>query len=160
MTAIATALPGDHVVATVTVVRNIDVEMITSVLCTAIEGGIGYWSYAEQIVQEDVPESIDSIGFRYVSYVLDIEDKGEGTEFDPEKFCGEWINVHKARVTYDTIVGGIERILKGDPHEIHLHAGNCAIVANAIAENDPGMIDADAADWIVQCGLFGEVVFG
>jgi hypothetical protein len=153
-------LTDEHVIATVKIERPITVGMITSVLCTAIEGGIGYWSYAEGIMHEDVPESIDSIGWRYQSYVLDIGTNGigEGVAFPQEvRYFGD---AHKAKVTYDTIVTGIERILTGDPEKIHLHPDNCAIVASAIAADDPGDIDAAAADWIVQAGLFGEVVYG
>ncbi len=40
------------------------------------------------------------------------------------------------------------------------HTQGAAYIRQALAEDDPGMIDAEAADMIVQVAAFGEIVYG
>jgi len=42
----------------------------------------------------------------------------------------------------------------------HVSDGLRKLIAGADATNDCGDIDAEAADCIVQAGLFGEVIYG
>lgn len=114
-------------------------QFCADVLSTALEGGIGYWSGADNIVRH-----YDQNGhgdFRYVS--ADLYDAEEG------ELLGN--------VQYDTIRKGIERILRG---EVKCNSSITGYVLRGVADNDAGQIDADAADAIVQAGLLGELRFG
>lgn len=143
-----------------------------SIMSTAIEGGIGYWSVARNIkyATPDLEptasgrQHVDSI--HYWSYELadkqedqDWED-GEGTEPD-------W-----HLVDYSVIRLGIKRLFDNASNGLTLtrqyflidhgewmqgYLGHTAPVSSQIWG---GQTDADACDTIVQLGLFGSVVYG
>ncbi len=109
--------------------------LCASVMCTALEGGIGYWCCAGDIKRTDAKD------WDYVSFVAyDAEDNDE---------------LH-GRVDYTTIALGIERLLSG---AVKVRADIRASILADVKENE-GNIDSDAADCIVQAGLFNEIVYG
>jgi hypothetical protein len=113
---------------------NVSDAFCADVLCTALEGGIGYWSVADQIKQA---ESGD-----YVSAVLE---DAEGDE--------NW----KHTIDYAAIRRGIKRALEPD---FNLNRDTKGYIFSAITQQDAGQIDADAADAIVQAACFNTLVYG
>lgn len=122
-------------------VKPITLELIVDnvfaadVLTTALQGGIDYWACAEHLQADDEGNTV-------IAYLTD--STGENYE-DLPKY-----------VDLDVIRLGIKRALK---------VGSCRqdireTILTAVASDDVGQIDAEAADVIVQLGLFDDVVFG
>jgi len=109
-------------------------EWCADVMSAALEGGIGYWCAADSIQR-------DGLGFRsFIAY--DAEDENA---FKP-KGCDR-----------RSIRLGVERILSG---EVKVNKVLCGCILAGVTSYDSGLIDADAADCIVQAGLFNDLVFG
>lgn len=120
---------------TITINIEISDDTCADIMCTALEGGIGYWCVADDIRYVGGDSE-------YLSFVaLDDNDA------DAEPF---------GKVTYDTIRIGIERILL-DRVKIRRDLRNQVL---SVTNPDRTDIDADAADCIVQAGLFNDVVYG
>jgi hypothetical protein len=126
---------------TVNVPVKLTEEMMGDIMCTALEGGIGYWCAADDIVRK---EREGGHFFDYASFMATPAE--EDDEFLPQV------------VTYATIAQGVQRILACDPKP-HVNSTIYAAVGS-ITQGDAGGIDADAADAIIQVGLFGELVYG
>lgn len=109
-------------------------QMLADILCTAFEGGIGYWCLADHATK-------DAEG-NYLALV-DCEDAE-----DPDTKFGD--------ITLDTIKLGMDRILSG---AVPIRADLLAQVAQSWAGNE-GDCDSYAADCIVQAGLFNEITYG
>lgn len=105
-------------------------------LITAVEGGINYWS---SLVSYTQTESADLIRAEIIEVGDDDDDGPHHT-----------INVEVIRL-------GIERLLS---EEVKVNRTILGYVLSGVRENDAGYIDADAADAIVQAGLFNELVYG
>lgn len=116
------------------------------IMCTALEGGIGYWCRADKI--ERVDDKADPVGWRYASFeAIDAE---EGDKL--------------GRVDYEVIRTGLERCLS--PH-FRMSESVREQIFRELLEGaaDPvrdGVFggDAEACDAIVQAGLFNEIVYG
>jgi hypothetical protein len=124
-------------------------------MCTAIEGGVGYWSAADDIVREDDPDSSFGL-FDYVSFVLYCTDGGQ----EPVE-CGNRTDdpCQGHRIDVDGIDRGL-RIMREDRDDIGWHSTQRAHVIAAELEGDAGEIDAWDADCIVQLAAFGTVIYG
>jgi hypothetical protein len=113
-------------------------EFLADILITAVEGGINYWAQVESYTHSRGPE--------YTRAMLTPADE------DPR----DWPAKH---IVLDTTV-----ILKGLQRVLNLEVGCGEEVLNWIISgtnnNDAGEIDADAADVIVQAGIFGRLVYG
>jgi hypothetical protein len=129
--------------STITIKAEITDQTCADIMCTALEGGIGYWCCAGDI------KRTEGTDWGYVSF--DAYDDEEVDRDDPESKAG-----FVGTVTYDTIRKGIERILGG---QIRLRPDLLAQVATAPA-NDDADIDSEAADCIVQAGLLNAIVYG
>lgn len=108
-------------------------------MCTALEGGVGYWSQADKLVQTEAG---------YESCLICECD-------DLERF--DWKKKERVRkLDADVIRRGIQRILDGT---VAIRADLAAQVlrdaTTAYHSWDP--MDAEAADCVVQAGLFGEL---
>lgn len=135
-------------------------QFLHDVMITALEGGVGYWSVADDIVRHTNDD------LWYSSYVLfcyegDVDPKtgvkvaGECGADDKEGQC----KGHK--VTPEVVSKGLGIALDYKKHpEIGLHKSHRAHYFEASIENDGGEIDAGDADNIVQLGIFGKVIFG
>jgi hypothetical protein len=142
-------------------------SLCSDILCTAIEGGTGYWAVLDDINRAPVVKGVGETGdgtirfdeatteevewpWVYVCALFcdtehDEEDEESEPQFEPQV------------VTYDVIRKGIAAILSpgadiGSRLRGYIFAG--------VIGNDGGEIDADAADAIVQFGMFGKLVFG
>jgi hypothetical protein len=114
-----------------------------------VEGGIGYWSLITECERNRDPESPDYLSWRSVTLV-DAEDESESFGV-----------VDKA-----VIERGVSKIISG---EVPIRSDLAAQVRTLLSgetwtrdgvELSEFDIDADAADCIVQVGLFGELVYG
>ena len=116
-------------------------QLCADVLSTALEGGIGYWAGASKI------QRTEGDNWQYVSAELhDTEAEG-----DDEPAFGT------AVVDYAKIRTGIDRILRG---EVQVNADIRGAIESDVRDPEGGNIDADAADCIVQAGLFNAILFG
>lgn len=110
-------------------------QLFKDTLTTAVEGGIGYWCSAGRIERDDQGHVTK------VHDAYDAEDKAD-------KF---------GDITLDTVRLGFERIVHGD---IKISPQIKSWIVNDWAKNDSVAMDAEAADCIVQVGLFNEIVYG
>ena len=136
---------------------EVDDEFIGDVLVTAFDGDYGacwYWALAEDCedmtpagvdVNEDTKDYIGGPWWTAVRFTK------PPSEDDPPESEPTTVVIDK-----DLVVRGMELVLTGQ------HTGPQIVgwLRQSVEENDAGMVDADVADCIVQCGLFGEVVYG
>lgn len=115
--------------------HQVSIAFLNSVLTTAVEGGIGYWAHCDNVERDD---ELNVTSVR-------IEDAEEEGAFEPQVL--NHVSVH----------GGIDLILSGS---VQITPTTRWTIANAVANNDPGNIDVEAADAIVQVAAFNEIVFG
>jgi hypothetical protein len=115
-------------------------ETLFGAFVTALEGGIGYWSSARVYRWKGADGEEDHTGF---CAVIEIEDEDEDdlrTITAPVIEAGYLAIVERRVKVCDSIYK--------------------AIVLGWADVDGGGYVDADAADCIVQAGLFGEVVYG
>lgn len=119
-------------------------EFLKDLIITAVEGGIGYWSYVRKY---DYKEGIVEVA------AMDPEDwdGDEDTLDDPL----EW-----KPVTLETLARGINLICSGTCNKYATKEKYVRFLREAHRENDAGMLDSGDADNILQAGLFGEVIYG
>jgi len=126
-------------------------QFIHDIMITALEGGVGYWSVADDIVRHPNDD------LWYEQYTLYCSEGGkEALE------CGNGVDsVCKGhRVDSELIARGLGRINRGSRDALQLAIGSMVSIMKASEENEGGDIDADYADIIVQVGIFGKVVYG
>jgi hypothetical protein len=121
-----------------------------TILTTAVEGGIGYWSLITDCERHRDPEHPDYLSWISVDLV-DAEDESEvfGT------------------VNKQTIEKGVSLIVSGKVKISNdLRAQVFTLLSDETWTDSHGRtlpefdIDASAADCIVQAGLFGEIIYG
>ncbi len=109
-----------------------DDAFFTDILTTAVEGGIDHWANARR-------HELSDAGYRRV----------EVNDHDGEL---EWQVLDAA-----VVARGVALILQDGQTVLDAHWGG--MLREARAANNSSLIDAELADYIVQIGLFGEVVF-
>src|SRR5262245_8041080 len=117
-------------------------QAIADLFCTAMEGGIGYWSACSEYKWSD-GNGNQIKEFRAV--IQDVEDD-EGKEYV---------------IDYHVIRRGAQRLYKHlmdlpNPNTYHLNAMRNLAKGNF----DDLDCDADTGDMVVQFGLFNELVYG
>lgn len=125
-------------VYTVTVTHEVTDRLIRDIIIGGCEGGIGYWS----VLKEYNGPAIDEGREGALPLYLKEQDNGD--------VSGGWLRLGEAQ-----IVLGIELILRDWPNSItatNLHT--------ALADGDAGVLDADDADHIIQCGVLGTLTYG
>lgn len=121
-------------------------EFLSDILTTAIEGGVGYWSYTEDYRWDLEKYSADEIG----ATLSDCNDEDD-PDFPP------------TRVTLDTIAKGIGVIKQMENAPNYFGDGGSYWKQFLLADRtngEDGDYDSIVADWIVQAGLFGEIIYG
>jgi len=126
----------------VTTAVQIDSDKIAELLCSAFEGGSGYWS---EIGGYNVPKEVWLWGdgsniFKYIQYPLS---KG-GAVIVLETGDGDVSKEHVLDLA--AIKRGLQTMANKEPRHF----------ANFLAGNG----DADTGDVFLQCCLLGEVVYG
>jgi len=119
-----------HVTAEITV--ELTVQDIDDIMVSALEGGITYWCCEAEVVGEYLGEYGSDQISRGGSLILHDNEGDDKWELTLEKF-----------------LNGVAMYLK----EVGTAALDCGHI-------DPGQIDGEAADCIVQFAIFGEVVYG
>lgn len=140
---------NSKVVGTITMTLPITEAMVDCILVGGFDGTYGacsYWASLNNLVvkKAETPDGFDR--WQEVKITDHIErEEGSGEE-----------NVYTINAT--NITEAIQKFLDENQHM----ANNTitGYIRRAVQENDPGMIDADAADCIVQVAAFGSVVYG
>lgn len=139
-------------------------DFLSDVLETAVEGACSYWADVSAETGEDGADSGRARDFGVSDYVEDDNDDQDGDMVDAD----EAVMFTEASfvVTKDPTLGGtldlqgiadaIERIASG---EVEVAPAIREIIMDAVRNDDASDIDAEAADCIVQVGLFDEVVY-
>lgn len=138
--ALAERYDNAPVIGEVTMTLPITTEMLDCILIGAFDGGYGacyYWADVEEI----------RVNGEHWTEVLIREDE----EFDDDEDRKVYT------INAENIIPAIQRFLTDDPPANKRITG---YIRQAVQENDPGMIDADAADCIVQVAAFGQLVYG
>jgi hypothetical protein len=108
-------------------------QYLDDILTTAVEGGIGYWSFGRNYVwSDDGPTSVE----------IKQDDEDDDT----------WHTVDRSAIRK-----GITRLLSGD---MKVHESYVDMLRKADRHNDAGDIDAEIADLIVQAAVLGDIVYG
>jgi hypothetical protein len=108
-------------------------QYLDDILTTAVEGGIGYWSFGRNYVWSDEgPASVE----------IKQDDEDDDT----------WHTVDRSAIRK-----GITRLLSGD---MKVHESYVTLLRKADRHNDAGDIDAEIADLIVQAAILGDIVYG
>lgn len=114
-------------------------QFLNDVICTAVEGGIGYWSQVSNYRWGDEIET--------TVRVHELDDDGTpdaiGVPITPAK-----------------VEEAIALILTKDSQYDYIHPRVRSQIFAASVENDAGDIDADLADIIIQVAMFGKIVYG
>jgi len=110
-------------------------QFLLDVLTTAAEGGCNYWAIGRNAERDD--------DLNWLSFDLR----------DAEDDEAEWHHVDTV-----TVERGIFAILSGQVKICN--KTTIGQIASGNAQNDGADIDANAADCIIQAGIFGEIVFG
>lgn len=147
--ALAEIYDNSEVVGAVNITLPITEEMVDCILVGAFDGSYGasyYWAELNNIVVKKPDNPDDWDRWQEVTITDHIErEEGSGEE-----------NVYTLNAK--NITEAIQKFLDENQHM----ANNTitGYIRRAVQENDPGMIDADAADCIVQVAAFGTVVYG
>jgi hypothetical protein len=121
-------------------------EFIRDVAITAVEGGIGYWASCMRYRWSNKQEGDldDMLPFPEIT-IVPAEDENDFMEQD---------------ITKETILLGLAQIADPNQKDIGLHDSYRKKIVAAEAFLDACDIDAELADYIVQIGLFGKVIYG
>lgn len=121
-------------------------QMLTDIITTAVEGGIGYWSALVVYRWTEGPEHTHA-KIVPATDEFDLHDDDGGELFSADE---------PAEITPEVVRLGMERIING---EAKLRSDIVAAIAQSVAEQWGGHIDSEIADCIVQVGLFGETIW-
>lgn len=119
-------------------------DFLASVIVTGVESGyhgIGYWAECRKYRWEWSDEGKRLLG----NASVEIRSTGgeTGAEWRP--------------VTLDTVRKGLAHIRNG---ETNVNKRLSGLIMVAERDSDAGDIDSEAADCIIQAGLFGQIVYG
>lgn len=131
--------------ATLTLKIDIDDTFLDDVRVIATEGGINYWSTTLQYTHRE-PDG------RTVVLPTDVDNPLDAATRTVVVDGTTGLLVDRA-----TVLRGLTALLDGTaPVGTYL----LDMVRAGVRTNDAGEIDADAADVIVQAGLFGTIIYG
>lgn len=149
-------------------------QFLHDIMSHALEGGVGYWSIADDIERSGTPEQRKDIHFdwnyeRYTLFCFDGDQDPETWEKLPGE-CGlstkekpiDECEGHK--VDPEIIAKGLglmnQAQAKDEENPIGWHYSQRKHVILANRENDAIDVDSGNADCIVQLGVFGKVIYG
>lgn len=111
-------------------------HFIEDIMTTALEGGIGYWCNAVKVKDKTSSYMCFEVTERYDNSL-------------DEAFLGVLNSL--------TIRRGIRLVLDG---MVEVSPATLSALRRAVKENYAGYLDSEAADCIVQAGLFDKLVYG
>lgn len=111
-------------------------EDVDSIICAAIEGGISYW--CKKVTPYD-----ESVGSCFAEYVGDQVSKGCAIVFHIIE------DKKKVKLTMEKFIEGLQK---------YISLGNYHCISNG--RLDTYKMDSGDADGIIQCALFGGIIYG
>lgn len=142
-----------------------DLELLRDIVITAAEGGISYWAlirkyqWRESVVQTRDrlatnnetadPEALENLRQPLPFPVLRIEYENPDDN-DPETLT--------CVVSPECVCKGLQLVMT--PGTVGPDSNAFTSAFAALMNDDAGAIDSDAADAIIQLGIFGKIVFG
>lgn len=131
-----------EIFTTTTTSIAVPVDRVCATLCTAFEGGIGYWAQVERCIEpSSMSDEVKKEWGEYLRYSYPVSPGGAVIIS-----CDANEDGRTYRLDIESITKGIEVMRTKYP----LH------FADFIEESD----DAGTGDCFVQCCLFGEMVYG
>lgn len=133
-------------------------EFLSQVLETAVEGGCSYWA---DVTIEDAEEGSDPDGARAFG-MSDYSDDDERDDDEDQpvyraaSFLASKDPTKGGTLDLQGVADAIERLASGD---VEVPPAIREIVVEAVQNEDAADIDAEAADCIIQIGLFDEIVY-
>jgi hypothetical protein len=125
-------------------------EFLFHVMCSAIEGGIGYWAEIKDY-KWGSNEGPYKLGWNLPDAERGSYSQAKVREADDYE-VGPWRSL-----TFATIERGIKRLVTG---EYSLNQDMMDCILGGSATNEAGNIDALCADAIVQVALLNKIVYG
>lgn len=136
-------------------------EFLSHVLETAVEGGCSYWAdVSAEYASESSSGSSKGINDFDVSDYVEDEDEDEDEDapfYTAASFLASKDPTQGGTIDLEGIADAIERIAAG---EVEVAPAIREVIIAAVEDDDASDIDAEAADCIVQIGLFDEIVYG
>lgn len=135
-------------------------EFLSHVLETAVEGACSDWADVNAESAGDVTE-IDAVGdFDEPDYVEEddtvADDNTDRLSYTAASFVVSKDPTQGGTLDLQGVADAIERIVSG---EVEVPPAIREIILAAVRDEDASNIDAEAADCIVQVGLFDEIVY-
>jgi hypothetical protein len=133
--------------------RFLRARFLSDIITTAVEGGTGYWAQVSQY------QYVDDMETPPVVRICVGRREGDETRavLHPLRDDDSGYEQEGKVITPDVIATGISRIVSG---EVEVRSDLKRWITEGARDNEGGMIDAEAADVIVQAGIFGEVIYG
>jgi hypothetical protein len=134
-------------------------DFYASIVTTALEGGIGYWSAAEEYrwyfpdIDGGRAEPGPDGSANAYALIVPADEDSDGDHW-PKDAGGEPC----ARVTVDNVRRGLRQIVSGEGQLVGEETRRR--FALALREWDAGDLDAGDCDMIVQVAIFGKVIYG
>jgi len=125
-------------------------EFLSDVMCSAIEGGIGYWAEVKDY-KWGSSEGPYKLGWNLPDAERGSYSQAEVRVADDYE-VGPWLSL-----TFTAIERGIKRLSTG---EYNLNQDMMDCILDGSATNEAGNIDGPCADVIVQVALLNEIVYG
>lgn len=140
--------------------RNADTTA-ADVLATALEGGIGYWSLASEIVYDN-SEDVTYLGVTLHEYEDDESKHNENDCIVQQTIFGNnYYQLAGHAITLADVKAAINRIAFDTAREIeYLGMTTRCVCRDLLFNPDEADFDSSDADEIIQVACFGKVVYG
>jgi hypothetical protein len=129
---------------------------LAQVLETAVDGACSYWA---DVSAENASEGDDPDGARdydLSDYIEGNDAGGDSPYYTTASFLVSKDSTQGGTLDLVGIADAIERVASG---EVEVAPAIREIIVAAVREDDASDIDSEAADCIVQIGLFDEIVY-
>lgn len=132
---------------------------LSHVLETAVEGACSYWADVNAESTGNAAGIDDVRDFDVSDYVDEdaTDDDKDGLVYTAASFVVSKDPTQGGTLDLQGIADAIERVASG---EVEVPPAIREIILAAVRDGDASDIDAEAADCIVQVGLFDEIVYG
>ncbi|WP_334190263.1 hypothetical protein [Noviherbaspirillum sp.] len=137
-------------------IHELSDAFLAQVLETAVDGACSYWA---DVSAEDASENDDPDGARdydLSDYIEGNNRGGDSPYYTAASFLVSKNSTQGGTLDLEGVADSIERIASG---EVDVAAAIREIIVAAVRDDDASDIDSEAADCIVQIGLFDEIVF-
>tara|TARA_R110000824_G_scaffold63858_1_gene167437 strand:+ start:598 stop:996 length:399 start_codon:yes stop_codon:yes gene_type:complete len=128
----------------ITITLDVPNSLLYEVFVTALEGGIGYWSVCNEY-RIGYP---DKTGEDHEGFRADIVETETHIEGDEEE---------EVRIDRGVVLLGLTRVVQGS---VRISPRIYQDILLSVRQGHSGHIDSEAADCIVQAGLFDDIVYG